>query len=694
MLNWPMGRYRIREIDCLRYGRALIIVICIVAPMTLSSCKPSGSGRAVAPESSQSLRPLNLVVVTIDTLRADRLHCYGNGNIDTPTLDGLAQRGAQFENAVAQAPLTPPSHASIFTGTNPNVHQVRNTGGFVLKSSAVTLAKILKAQGWDTAAFVGASVLKRAFGFSPGFDVYDDQMPKSEKSREDREYPERRASVVVDHALNWLNSQSGKPFFIWVHLYDPHEPYDPPQPFREKYRKNLYDGEVAYTDQQLGRLLAAVGKKAPAEKTVTVVLADHGESLGEHGEFNHGVFLYDSTLRIPLLMAGPGIPAVKVTQQVRTIDVLPTILDLMGGKPPAACQGTTLTPSFRGKHVTTTYSYEETLYPKMNMGWAELRGVRTDRWKYVRAPKPELYDLLHDPGEKNNVIDAHPEELRRLESQLEALTRANLEGDKKVSSGQVDSRTMEQLKSLGYLSGVASGEFQLNGKGIDPKDRTATLLAFQTVLGPGSRALSPTRRIEVLREALAGDSTNPSLYFYLAAEYEKAGRYDQALVTCKNAQQHGVWSGRLLSRMGDLYVRDGKKEEAIAAYEKAAQYNPSDVESQTNLGTAYLEEGKIADAERCFRWALTIEEYAPACNGLGLVAIQRQQSASARAYFERAVALDPNLVEARLNLGLIYKMAGDIPRAKACFEAFLARASHAQYGKIIPQVKQELEAMP
>ena len=686
-----MGRYGIQEVKCPRADRALAISIVVL--MGFVSCKSSEQGPATAPDSADSIQPLNIVVVTIDTLRADRLHCYGNSSIETPALDRLAQKGAQFQNAVAQAPLTPPSHASIFTGTNPNVHQVRNTGGFVLKSSSLTLAKILKQYGWNTAAFVGASVLKKTFGFSQGFDIYDDQMPKSPNSRDNREYSERRASVVVDHALTWLNSQSGKPFLLWVHLYDPHEPYDPPEPFFEKYRRNLYDGEVAYTDQQLGRLLDAVAKKSPSEKTLVVVLGDHGESLGEHGEFNHGVFLYDSTLRIPLLMAGPGVPGVKVTQQARTIDVLPTILDLMGGKPPAGCQGTSLTPSFAGKSVPTTYSYEETLYPKMNMGWAELRGVRTNRWKYILAPKPELYDLLADPGETSNVAAAHRAELGELESQLRALSHVSADGGEKVSATQLDSHTLDQLKSLGYLSGISSGEFQLNGKGADPKDCTKSLAAFEIALGPGSRAISPARRLEVLRQALTEDSANPSLYFYLAAEYEKGGRYDQALAVCESAQKQGVWSGRLLSRMGDLYLRGGKRDQAIAAYEKAAQYNPSDVESQTNLATAYLEEGKLADAERCFRWALTIEEFPPAYNGLGLIAIQRQQPVAARTNFERAVALDPKLVEAQLNLGLLYRMAGDIPRAKTCFEAFLAGASQVQYRKIIPQVKQELAAL-
>jgi arylsulfatase A-like enzyme/Tfp pilus assembly protein PilF len=667
--------------------------ICVIAVLTMISCRPAGTGRPV--ESADTIaapKPVNLVVVTIDTLRADRLHCYGNKDIETPVLDALAQRGTLFENAVAQTPLTPPSHASIFTGTNPNVHKVRNTGGFALQPSPAPLARLLQAHGWDTAAFIGASVLKKAFGFNQGFNLYDDQMPKPEKSLEESEYPERRASVVVDRAINWLNAQSGKPYFVWLHLYDPHEPYEPPPPFREKYKQNLYDGEIAYADQQLGRLLEVVGRKSPAGNTLIVVLSDHGESLGEHGEFNHGIFLYDATLRIPLLIAGAGVPAgVRVQQQARTIDVLPTVLDLMGSKAPAAVQGVSLTPALSGKSVASTYSYEESLYPKMNMGWAELRGIRTAQWKYVKAPRPELYDLSRDPGEKENVIDSHPKEYRELDGQLKAL---NAGGVEKVTSTQVDSKTMAQLKSLGYLSGMAASEVELNGKGADPKDRTATLRAFQTVLGPGAKSIPSAKRIEMLKQSLANDAQNPSLYFYLAAEYEKAGRYGDAMGIYEQAKQQGISNGRLLARMGDLSLRNGNREQAIAAYEKAAQVNPSDTGSQVNLATAYLEGGKVADAERCFKWVLTIEENAAAYNGLGLIAIQRRDVQAARVHFEHAVALDPGLVEAQLNLGLIYKMNGEFARAKECFQIFIAKAPRAQYGKLIPQVMEEVRSMP
>jgi arylsulfatase A-like enzyme/cytochrome c-type biogenesis protein CcmH/NrfG len=667
-------------------------VAALAALAFLSCSRPAQKSASVA-EPAAPLRPLNVVVVTIDTLRADRLHCYGYERTETPTLDSLAQQGALFEHAISQVPLTPPSHASIFTGTYPTVHHVRNTGGFVLQASSRTLAKILQEQGWDTAAFVGAWVLKKSFGFNQGFAVYDDQMPRQGSTHDTMEEPERRAGEVVDRAIAWLNAQSGKPFFTWVHVYDPHMPYSPPPPFREKYRDRLYDGEVAYTDRELGRFFAALDRKSPPEKTLVIVLADHGESLGEHGEYTHGIFLYDSTLHIPLIMRGPGIPAgTRIKQQVRTIDVLPTILALMGGRPPAACQGASVLPALSGKPLPATSSYGETIYPKMNMNWAELRAIRTDRWKYIRAPKPELYDLVQDPGEAHNLLQQHPKEFRELDRQLKAIAGIEEGKPEKIEANLMDQRTVEQLKSLGYLSG-GQRQFELNGKGTDPKDRVEVLKNLEIAAAPESRKLPAARRLELLRAAMQEDPTNPTVYYYLGSEYEKGGKYDEAMRVYQNAVEKGAENARLLSRMGDLYLRSGKKEDAIAAYEKAGRLNPLNSSTQSNLGTAYLETGRVAEAERVFQFVLTTEEYAAAYNGLGLVSIQRQDPATARAYFEKAVQLDPDMVEAQLNLGLIYKMAGDIPRARTCFEAFLAKAAGSQYGEIIPKVKEELAAM-
>jgi choline-sulfatase len=670
----------------MRTYRPLLCCLCIAAAALLASCKRSenngGSGATPA------MRPLNLLVVTIDTLRPDHLHCYGYSKIESPNLDAIARDGVLFENAVTQAPLTPPSHASIFTGLNPPAHHVRDTGGFVLQPSTITLATILQQQGWDTAAFISSAVLKKLFGFNQGFAVYDDQMPKPGKGHEFDEDAERRAGETVDHAVRWLEAQSGKPYFLWVHVYDPHAPYQPPSPFREKYKERLYDGEIAYADHELGRLFDAVRKKSPGN-TLIAVLSDHGESLGEHGEYTHGVFLYDATLRIVFLLSGPGVPAgARIQSQARTIDFLPTILALMGGQPPVAVQGVSLTPCFAGKD-SATLSYAETLYPKINMGWAELRAIRTNRWKYIRAPKPELYDLSQDPGETHNVIQGHEAEVRKFEARLNSVIGSD--GVEKVATSVVDERTLSQLKSLGYVSGFVSRSYDLKGQGIDPKDRTGVLKLLETVESGG---LPMPRRIEMLRKALAEDAADPHIYYELGAAYEKAGRSADAMKLYRSAIANGIQSGRLHSRLADLLVRAGQKDEAIPEYEKAAQFNPADLQSQANLATAYMEKGRLGDAERVYKWTLSIDPgYGTAYNGLGVIAIQRRDTATARGYFEKAVQLDPELADADLNLGLIYKMAGDRARARECFQAFLAKASPEQYGQVIPQVRQELTDM-
>jgi len=670
----------------MKYGRISLAVLILI----LGSCQ-SPTKKSVTEESPAPPRPLNLVLITIDTLRPDRLGCYGYSHIETPNLDQVARGGVLFENAVAQAPLTAPSHASMLTGTYPTVHQVRDTGGFILPPSRTTLAEVLQQQGYDTAAFVGAAVLKKSFGLSQGFSVYDDRMPKPGTSKAAVEFPERRAGEVVDRAIGWLGRQTGRPFFLWVHLFDPHDPYDPPAPFRQKYASRPYDGEVAYTDQQVGRLLEAVAKKSPPENTLIAVLSDHGESLSEHGEYTHGVFLYDATLRVAFLMAGPGLPrSLRVKPQVRTIDLLPTVLDLMGLKTPEGVQGTSLAPALKGQAVPADYSYAETLYPKINLGWAELRAIRTNRWKYIRAPKPELYDLVEDPGETRNVIASHPGEARELEAKLNAVGAAG-RGPEKVGAAMVDERTTAQLRSLGYLGGSSQREYALTGKGIDPKDRTEVLRLLHLA---GDSKVPPPRRLAALRQALAQDSTNPTVYYQLGDAYAKAGRPAEAMKLYQEGIQNGVETGWLYSRLGFLFLQQGNRDRAIASYERAAQLNPSDCESLSDLGTAYLESGKLADAERAFKWCLaTDQEYAPAHNGLGLVAAQRKDLSAARVHFEKAVQLDPELLEAQLNLGRVYKMTGATAQARACFEAFLARASQAEYGHLIPRIREELAAM-
>jgi arylsulfatase A-like enzyme/Flp pilus assembly protein TadD len=653
----------------------------VASALLFGSCKSSNPPPRTRP---------NLVLVTIDTLRADRLGCYSNSHIETPNLDRIAKQGVVFENAVTHTPLTAPSHASIFTGLYPTVHGVRDTGGFVLKTSHPTLAEILRRQGWNTAAFVGSSVLKAHFGFNQGFDVYEDEMPRPGPDRIAADYVERRAGEVVDKAIAWLGSQSGGPFFLWVHVFDPHSPYDPPSPFRERYSGRAYEGEVAYTDQELGRLFAAVETRSLPENTLVAVLSDHGESLSEHGEYTHGVFLYDSTLRIAFLLAGPGVPkGLRVKQQARAIDVLQTLLDLMAIQAPPGVQGTSLVPALRGKRMPESPAYIETLYPKLNMRWAELRGIRTDRWKYIRAPKPELYDLLRDPAETNNIIGNHSAEVQQLEVNLKVLAT----DAEKVQTTMADPRTLAQLKSLGYLGGSSAQEYTLTGKGIDPKDRFDVLKSLYLAVSPDAGSPA-SERVPLLRKALAEDPANPTIYYHLGNEYGRAGRAADALNLYQDGLRNGVTNAWLFSRLAYLSLQRGNKNEAIGYFERAAQLNPSDNESLNDLGMAYLETGKLADAERAFKWSVAADgKYALAYNGLGLVSIEKHDLPAARGNFEKAVQFDPDLLEAQLNLGRIYQIMGAKTRARACFEAFLAKASPAEFGAIIPKVKAELAEM-
>jgi arylsulfatase A-like enzyme len=687
--------------------RISILGLCTLAILTLASCKLKPKKE----DSRAELKPVNVVLITLDTVRADHLHCYGYQKIKTPNIDRLAANGVLFEKAVAQTPLTQPSHASMFTGTNPNVNHVRNNGGFALQPSSITMATILQRQGWNTAGFVSSTVLKKVFGFNQGFALYDDRLTPIASGQESATRP---ANVTVDHAIQWLNAQSNRPFFLWLHLYDAHQPYDAPPKFDKEYPGDPYDAAIAYEDSQLGIFLDALKRKSPAGKTLIVVLSDHGQSLGEHGEYEHGIFLYDATVRIAWIMDGPQVPAgVRIRQQAREIDLLPTVLALLGGKA-SAVQGTSLTPAFSGKTVPTTYSYEETMCPKINMGWSELRGVHTADWMYIRAPRPELYNLDQDPGELNNVISIHPRKYREMEAELKKLSLLGNSNRETVATDPMDQATRKQLESLGYVAGFSGHKIEFNGKGDDPKDHIATLKTLETIADTGNistahenellqQALKSgvipsslyalaDRKIELLRQALKSDPGNPTLYDWLIDAYEHTGQYPQAMQACLDALHHNIDSGMIVSRIANLYLREGNLKQAVYYYQQAEQVDPLNVEGQNDLATAYLKIGRLADAERVFRRELAIEPYAPAYNGLGMVADKQNDAATARLDFERAVQLDPAYAGGQLNLGIICTRMHDIPCARAAFRAFLANAS-PDYGDVIPQVKAALVKM-
>ena len=356
-------------------------------------------------------RRLNVLLVTIDTLRADHLGSYGYAAAQTPALDRLAARGLRFAQAATVAPLTLPAHSSLMTGTFPAFHGVRDNGGFYLGDDQVTLAKVLRAGGYRTGGFVSAFVLDHRWGIGQGFDRYYDDFDLA-KYRLDvgLDAVQRPGSEVVSKAIEWLDQDSTRPFLAWVHLYEPHAPYDPPESIRVRFPPTMigaYDAEIATADIQVGRLIDHLATAGRLDRTVVVVLGDHGESLGEHGEEQHGFFVYDATVRIPLIVAGPGVPSRVIGDQVRIVDVMPTLLEMLGVETPKSVQGRSLLPLARGERLDLV-ALSETWYPRHHYGWSELTAIRDGRYHFIAAPRRELYDTQTDPGETHNLADVNP----------------------------------------------------------------------------------------------------------------------------------------------------------------------------------------------------------------------------------------------------------------------------------------------
>ena len=650
-------------------------------------------------------RDLSVLFITLDTTRADHLSCYRpeavravDRGAKTPHLDGLAARGVRFAHATAHVPLTLPSHACLFTGTYPEVHQLRDMGGFVLDPKHVTLAAMAQKAGFLTAAFVGSKAVGRQFGLQQGFDTYDDQMPSlDQEGKLPGVFPERRAAETTDRALDWLRKQTGQRFFVWVHYYDPHEPYDPPEPYGSAYPKDPYSGEIAYTDAQVGRLVDFLDQSADLKRTIVVVMGDHGEGLDDHGEAAHGIFVYDDTLHVPLLIAGPGVPGGKVVgEQVRSIDILPTLAELLGLPPNPAAQGLSLRPLLQGGKLPAgtgaNYAYIETLYPKTYMNWSELRGIRTDRWKFVLAPQPELYDLQHDPAERENVVKRYPAEADHLEKKIWEIVGPP-QSDQKLVYTPVDSQTRQELASLGYVSAGSSRELVLNMKGPDPKERVGTLHAMQQY-NRYMKAKSFGQAVRAMEAAVRADQANPLARLYLATAQEKLKDWRQAIKTYQEAVEIGVATDQILSRLGKAYLRVQEINKAISAMEKASTMNPTDLDNLSNLGIAYLQSNRLPEAEKAFK-AIVVQDdrYAAAYNGLGLVAIQRGDGDTARPNFEKAIQLDPQQAEPLLNLGLLYQNTGHKEQALHYFNLFLEKASADQYGHLFPKVREAIQEL-
>jgi arylsulfatase A-like enzyme/Flp pilus assembly protein TadD len=587
---------------------------------------------------SGAYRGANVLLVTIDTLRKDRVGAFGSTKGLTPSIDGLAANGVRFTQAYSPAPMTLPAHASILTGLLPRRHGVRNNTGFRLDDRIPTLATRLKDAGYRTGAFLGAFVLDGRFGLSRGFDEYDDRFPRAERAS--FHYAQRRAAEVVKLAGDWIlesgPSKTG-PWFAWVHLYDPHAPYEAPAEYLAGHAP--YDAEVAYADAMLGQFLARLRTAHALDQTVIVVTADHGESLGEHGETTHGLFAYDATLAVPLVIAAPRMRAATVDAPVTHADIEPTVLDLVAGPPPGAGDGFSLVRTPAADRPI----YFEALDAYLTRGWAPLRGVIQSGWKFIDLPEAELYDLSGDPAEYHNRagVDPHAATLKRA-LQLGSGPEAS------APSPALDSDTAARLRSLGYTAGTPSRRPITVAD--DPKRLVALNERFNSALtafdgGRTDEALSTF--LSILRERPDFDAARTSAATALMA----TGRSHDAVELLREGLHHGD-SPDLLAKLGSALRDDGNLAAAADAYGRARRAGNENPDVMNELAVVYARLGRVDEARALFKQLIDRDPKASTTwFNLGLFELQNRRPSEAVTAFQRAVALDPSYGDAWNALG-------------------------------------------
>jgi arylsulfatase A-like enzyme/Flp pilus assembly protein TadD len=599
-----------------------------------AACRPASPGR--------------ILLVTIDTLRADHLG-YSGHDVQTPNLDRLSREGADFTQAVSSAPLTLPSHSTILTGLYPPRHGARNNGTFTLPGGVETVAERLQAAGYSTGAFVGAFVLDSRFGLEQGFDRYDDDLPE-ENPLGNAYYAERRAEEVVARAVEWVRSREDEKLFVWVHLFDCHAPYIPPAPFDQRYARRPYDGEIAYVDRALGPLLSAF------EDGVTIVTADHGESLGEHGESTHALFVYDGTMRVPLLVRAPGIePGLRVEGQVRTADIAPTLLDLAGLEPAADLDGTSLLPFVRGEETASRAAYGESFTPFFNFNWAKLRSIRDGRYKLIDAPRRELYDLEADPGETKNLwADDPPAAAGELLRELERMS--SLDSEELGGAKELDAETARRLESLGYVA--PSAPRPDGGASLpDPKDRIEVYERLHAILGRPDA--SPEELLGEYREVLSLEPENVWARIRLANLLADEERYEEALVEYRSLIGASAMDARAFQNLGVALLLLDRVEEALKFTEDAVAARPWDPDVHILRGEALERANRPEEAAAAYDRAIELEpEDAENYWRRGAVLQKLGKAGEAEAGFRRAVEMEPELEPARLSLARLLTTMG------------------------------------
>jgi arylsulfatase A-like enzyme/tetratricopeptide (TPR) repeat protein len=643
----------------------------------------------------------NILLVTIDTLRADALGSYG-GRATTPNLDRLAARGARFDFAHAHAVTTLPSHATILTGRYPYDHGIRDNTGYRLAQGQQTAATLLQAQGFATGAFIGGFPLDHRFGLNVGFSVYDDRLnPGTSTEPGDRE---RRADAVVTSALDWIGRQQGK-WFTWVHVYDPHATYQAPPEWAARFPSDGYLGEVSWTDFALGPLFDRLASQP--RPTLVIVTADHGESLGEHGELTHGVFAYESTLRVPLIVAeiDPAratndVKNLVISDPVRHIDLLPTMLDVVGAAAMSGLPGLSLREVVAAARGVARPSYFEAMMATVTRGWAPLRGVLVGREKFVDLPLPELYDLSRDPRETQNLAATSPPRVNVL---LNTLRMFNMDPPGKAREETAD--TVERLRSLGYIGGGNAATKETYTEADDPK-RLIELEQIMQRAGDAYRAGRAGEAIDLYRSVIAKRPDTEDAYRRLALVYWRGGQPREAIATLESALRNGVTQREVRNKLGQYlaeagqaqraiallehdagddpdalvalgnsYQLAGRHADALAAFHHIVEVDPGSGLGHENVGIAQLQARNLPEAEEALRKALQLEPtLGGAHTALGVVLASTGRKAEAIGEWKRAIELDASDLNALFNLTLNLAETGRTEEARSYGERFIAGA--------------------
>ncbi len=645
---------------------------------------------AVAAPPAHKLSP-NVILITIDTVRADHIGCYGAKQVQTPTTDALAHDGILFEHAISQVPLTWPSHAVILTGTYPFQNGVQDFTGQPLARQFRSVAQAFKQHGYATGAVVSAFVLDRSWGLARGFDFYDDAFSPEEFQKRDLGLVDRKAEESVTHVINWLKQPTHRPFFFWLHLYDPHSPYDPPEPYHTQYRDHLYDGEIAYADHELGRLITWLKNNHLYERTMIVLLSDHGESLGDHGEKEHGFFVYNSTVHVPLIVkppAGSRFRPGRIARPVETVAVAPTLLAAAGIKDAVEKQFNSrgLLGAAAGKEDA---AYSETFYPLNSFGWSPLHALETARYHYVDAPQPELYDLSADPEEKNNLVASQGATASVLKEKLQSLLQRNPYKPPEGGNANLSPDALEKLRSLGYVAYHSPVSPEALAAGLpDPKTK---LEEFNSILSAedsfhandfekGEQLLTKVREQDpkmyivpfMLGEAGLAKKDWPEAEAEFRNCLDLNPNFDQAMTGlsrallyqnkdeeakqwARNALKYNPENYRAWYQLGFIETKTDKPA-AIADYEKAVAIQGNFAPLRRDLGLLYYQQQHYAQAAKHLAKAVELGLHdARLYNFLGICYDRTGRLSNAVKSYLEAIRLDDNLAEAHLNLGYAYK---------------------------------------